>query len=230
MCRLMMANREGIKHIEREYGLENLFNYLERQLGGHGNGICLIYNDGSYHINKGVCLTNEEIAESILTDIKNLKWVIYHTRLASVGSISNRNCHPFEDDGRVLAMNGTERNYTVINKYLTDTENILLSTENIANGTKEYHSVFLGYENGKVFANKNYGSLEYIPCKNGGKVFASSFPSKCYTTETVYEAPQYFIEGTRMKSLTPVKRRYYDFGVYGVYSTYEGYKKQAKAY
>ena len=36
MCRLAMMNREGIKHVEREYGLENLFDYLERQLGGHG--------------------------------------------------------------------------------------------------------------------------------------------------------------------------------------------------
>ena len=219
MCRLAMMNREGIKHIEREYGLENLFNYLERQLGGHGNGICLIYNDGSYCINKGVCLTNKEIAEGILADIKNLKWIIYHTRLASVGSINNRNCHPFEDNGRVMAMNGTERNYTVIHRNFTDTENILLSTENITEGTKKYHSVFLGYENGKVFANRNFGSLEYLPCKNGGKVFASTFPAEYYENESVYKAPKCFVEGERIKDLEPIKpKRYYDYGVYGCYA------------
>lgn len=218
MCRLAMMDNAGIRHIEKEYGLENLFNYLERQLGGHGNGVCFIYNDGSYYIEKGVNLTNKEIAEDVLDRINNIKWIIYHTRLASVGSINNKNCHPFEDNGRVMAMNGTERNYKVINKFATDTENILLSTKNITNGTKKYHSVFLGYENGRVFANKNYGSLEYLPCINGGKVFASTFPSKYYDNEAIYEAPESFIEGTRIKNISLVRRqKYYDYGVYGVY-------------
>ena len=219
MCRLAMMNNEGIKHIEREYGLENLFNYLEKQLGGHGNGICFIYNDGSYYINKGVGLTNKEIAEEVLSKIKHLKWIIYHTRLASIGVISDRNCHPFENNGRVMAMNGTERNCTVVNKNLTDTENILLSSKNILNDTKKYRSVFLGYENGKVFANKNCGSLEYIPCKNGGKIFASTFPTEYYTRDNVYEAPESFLEGVEMEELKLIKpKRYFDCGVYGCYA------------
>lgn len=219
MCRLAMMNNAGIKYVEKEYGLENLFDYLEKQLGGHGNGICFIYNDGTYFIKKGVNLTNKEIARRVIADIDCIKWIIYHTRLASVGSINNRNCHPFEDNGRVMAMNGTERDYTVVNEYLTDTENILLSTKNITNGTKKYHSVFLGYENGKVFANKNCGSLEYLPCTNGGKVFASRFPMEYYSNDTIYEAPEYFVEGVRMKPLNLVKpKRYFDYGVYGCYS------------
>lgn len=210
MCRLMMANNAGIRHIEKEYGLEKLFDYLERQLGGHGNGICFIYNDGSYFIRKGVELTNAEIAEEVLMKLKHIKWIIYHTRLASVGSINDRNCHPFSNNGRVMAMNGTERNCAIVNKSLTDTENILITTENITKGTREYHSVFLGYENGKVFANKNYGSLEYIPCENGGRVFASTFPMEYYVRDMVYEAPQYFVEGTKMKPLEVADRnRYY---------------------
>lgn len=219
MCRLMMANNEGIRYVEKEYGLKRLFNYLERQLGGHGNGICFIYNDGSYDIKKGVMLTNEEIVEEIMMKIKNIKWIIYHTRLASVGSINDRNCHPFADNGRVMAMNGTERNYVIVNKNLTDTENILLSTDNILEGTRKYHSVFLGYENGRVFANKNYGSLEYMPCGNGGKVFASRLPEECHTRNYVYEAPDCFVEGVKIKSLKPVKQNgYYDYGVYGCYA------------
>lgn len=210
MCRLMMANNAGIRYIEENYGLENLFNYLERQLGGHGNGICFIYNDGSYFIRKGVNLSNKEIAEEVLMKIKHLKWIIYHTRLASVGKISDRNCHPFNNNGRVMAMNGTEREYTVANKNLTDTENILMTTKNITKGTREYHSVFLGYENGKVFANKNYGSLEYMPCDNGGRVFASTFPIECYVRDMIYEAPEYFVEGVKMKPLEVARRnRYY---------------------
>ena len=220
MCRLALMNKEGIKYVEGWYGLENLFNYLERQLGGHGNGICFIYNDGSYYIKKGVNLSNAEIAEEVLMKINHIKWIIYHTRLASVGNINDRNCHPFADNGRVMAMNGTERNYTVVNKNLTDTENILLSTDNILDGTKKYHSVFLGYENGKVFANKNYGSLEYMPCGNGGKVFASRLPEEYHTRDYIYEAPQYFVEGTKIKRLEPIRQRrnLYDFGVYGCYA------------
>lgn len=219
MCRLALMDNRGIKYVEKEYGLENLFNYLERRLGGHGNGVCIVYDDGSYHIRKGVCLTNAEIVEEVFKKIEHIKWIIYHTRLASVGSINNRNCHPFEDNGRVIAMNGTERNYTVFNKNLTDTENILLTTKNIMEGTRKYYSVFLGYENGRVFANKNCGSLEYLPCTNGGKVFASCFPEEYYDNEAVYEAPEYFVEGVRMTDLNLVQRqRFIDFGVYGCYA------------
>ena len=218
MCRLALMNNEGIRYVEKEYGLKNLFDYLEKQLGGHGNGICFIYNDGSYYINKGVNLTNKEIAEDVLSKMKHIKWIIYHTRLASVGNINNRNCHPFENNGRVMAMNGTEKNYTILYNFLTDTENILLSTKNITHGTRRYRSVFLGYENGKVFANKNYGSLEYMPCGNGGKVFASKFPTEYYAKDSIYEAPEYFVEGVKMGNLEPVKPKIcYDCGVYGYY-------------
>jgi hypothetical protein len=93
-----------------------------------------------------------------------------------------------------------------VNKNLTDTENILITTDNITKGTRVYHSVFLGYENGKVFANKNCGSLEYIPCENGGRVFASTFPMEYYVKEMVYEAPRHFVEGVKMNPLETSKR------------------------
>ena len=208
MCRLALVNNAGIKHIEENYGLKNLFDYLERQLGGHGNGVCIIHKDGSYCIDKGVTLSNNTIAEEILKDIDDIKWIIYHTRLASIGMINNQNCHPFEHNSKVLAMNGTERQYKIINRELTDTENILLASDNIRIDTRNYRSVFLGYENGKVFANKNNGCLKYIPCENGGKIFASNFPIEYYRNDTVYEAPQIFVEGKKMKCLELAS--YYD--------------------
>ena len=208
MCRLAMMNNEGISYIERHYGLENLFDYLEMQLGGHGNGVCIIYNDGSYYINKGVNLNNKAIVDTIMDEISDIKWVIYHTRLASVGNVSDSNCHPFEDKGRVIAMNGTERNYTVVSKFKTDTENILLSTDDIMEGTKKYNSVFLGYENGKVFANRNNGSLECIILGNGGKIFASTFPNYYYDNEAVYVAPPCFVEGKNMKPLVNAQKKW----------------------
>ena len=209
MCRLALMDNKGITYIEKNYGLENLFNYLEKQLGGHGNGICFIYKNGSYFIRKGVNLSNEDIAEEVLRKIKHIKWIIYHTRLASVGNINDRNCHPFNNNGRVLAMNGTERNYIVANKNLTDTENILLTTENITEDTRGRRSVFLGYENGRVFANRNDGSLECMTCENGGIVFASTFPHECYIRDIVYEAPQYFVEGKNISNLDITRHSMY---------------------
>ena len=209
MCRLAMMDNKGIRYIEKHYGLANLFDHLEEQLGGHGNGVCFIYKNGSYFVRKGVNLTNEEIAEEVLMKINHLKWIIYHTRLASVGNINDRNCHPFFNNGRVLAMNGTERNYTVIDNKLTDTENILLTTNNITEDTRSRRSVFLGYENGRVFANKNYGSLECMTCENGGKVFASTFPIECYVRDMVYEAPQYFVEGENINDLEIARHSMY---------------------
>ena len=211
MCRLALIDKKGIEHIVENYGLKNLFDYLEQQLGGHGNGYCFVRDDGTYYINKGVTLSNETIVEEILKDFDNIRWVIYHTRLASIGVVNNRNCHPFEHKGKVIAMNGTERNYPIINAKLTDTENILLASENILNDTRNYHSVFLGYENGRVFANKNSGSLKYISCKNGGKIFASSFPIEYYKKDKVYEAPQNFVEGDTIKNLKQSTISYYSY-------------------
>ncbi|MBR5543695.1 MAG: hypothetical protein IKU65_06340 [Oscillospiraceae bacterium] len=195
MCRLALMDNAGIRYMQETHGLVDLFDHLEKQLGGHGNGICFIYNNGSYSIKKGLDLKNEQIAEEIMEKIDELRWIIYHTRLAGAASVIDGNCHPFEDNGRVMAMNGNETDYTVVDSSLTDTENILRTTPNITEGTKKYKSAFIGYENGKVFANKNICDLECIIGKNGGIVFASRFPLRYSENETVYEAPPNFIEG-----------------------------------
>ena len=50
---------------------------------------------------------------------------MYHTRLASMGNISNKNCHPFRCEKSVLMMNGTERGIKAfIKENKTDTETI----------------------------------------------------------------------------------------------------------
>lgn len=42
MCRVVLMNKQGEKEIEKMYGLAEYFKYLEEQLGGHGNRICII--------------------------------------------------------------------------------------------------------------------------------------------------------------------------------------------
>src|SRR5690606_30506682 len=126
MCRLALLNKEGVDYIESNYGLTEFFDYLEMSQGGHGNGYCIIYDNKKIRIKKGVTLPNEEIAADILKDYQNIKWIMYHTRLASMGNISNENCHPFRCGNNILMMNGTEsgiRAFIKDNK--TDTETIL---------------------------------------------------------------------------------------------------------
>src|SRR5690606_14948652 len=126
MCRLALINKEGINYIESNYGLTEFFNYLEASQGGDGNGYSIILNNGKTRIKKGVILDNAEITADILKDYQHIKWLLYHTRLASMGNISNENCHPFRCGNNILMMNGTERGIKAfVRENKTDTETIL---------------------------------------------------------------------------------------------------------
>lgn len=41
MCRVLLMNKQGEREIEKIYGLDKYLKYLENQLGGDGNRICL---------------------------------------------------------------------------------------------------------------------------------------------------------------------------------------------
>lgn len=218
MCRLALINNSGIRYIEENYSLLNLFNYLQATLGGHGNGICIIDNDNKFYIEKGVNLTNKTIINIIKDNIDNLKWVIYHTRLASVGKISDANCHPFKLRNKVLCMNGTEfwaaQAIKTLNCSITDTELILrLSDKNLYTCTQKCNSVFIGMDKNKIFANRNNGDLKYLDTNNNGKIFASDFPENIISSEQIYIAPKHWIDGKKINTekLTPFKKTKLDY-------------------
>ena len=233
MCRLALLNKEGINYIESNYGLTEFFNYLEASQGGDGNGYCIIYDNGKASIKKGIALTNEEITADILKDYQHIKWVLYHTRLASMGNISNKNCHPFRCGNNILMMNGTEggiRAFIKDNK--TDTETILniciqLGVD-IAKATKNLNSVFVGYSNGKVFAHRNNGSLEYLHHNSKTIIFASEFLPEQYKEDNIYISPLYWEEGQKIdtKQLKKAKEKTYKWkscfldDYYTVYKNY----------
>lgn len=215
MCRLALLNQPGIDHIENTVGLKNLFNHLELSLGGHGNGYCIIFNNGKIRINKGIQLSNKEITDDILKNYKGIKWVIYHTRLASMGNITDTNCHPFEDNNNIIAMNGTEPEVKKwIKNNTTDTETILKMCNkfevDIKEGTKKFNSVFLGYDNNnkKVFANRNNGSLE-LYSNNNIIVFSSEFLPEQYKNNNIYLAPKVWEEGQKIniKNSKPIEKK-----------------------
>jgi len=234
MCRLALFNKEGVDYIESNYGLTEFFDYLEMSQGGHGNGYCIIYDNRKIRIKKGVTLPNEEITADILKDYQHIKYVMYHTRLASMGNISNENCHPFRCDNNILMMNGTEsgiRAFIKDNK--TDTETILniciqLGVD-IVKATKNLNSVFVGYSNGKVFAHRNNGNLEYLHHNSKTIIFASEFLPEQYKEGNIYISPLYWEEGQKLniKQLKKVKEKNYkwkscflDDDYYTVYKNY----------
>ncbi len=229
MCRLALMNNAGIKYIEQTIGLVNFFDYLEKSLGGHGNGYCMILNNNKRIIKKGVTLRNEVIKSDINNNINNINWLMYHTRLASMGTINNSNCHPFKDNqGNVLMMNGTEpgvKNFIEDNK--TDTETIL----NICNDlnisliqtTKKMTSVFIGCDGGKVFVNKNNGSLKFLTDTNNEIIFASDFPATIYNYNNIYIAPGSWVEGEKI-NIEILKKDEYNKTKNKSYTEYKNYK------
>lgn len=183
MCRLIMMNKSGEKEIEKNYGLDNYLKFLEEQMGGHGNGYALMRKGKIISFDKGMNLNVKEIARVIRKT--NYDWCIFHTRLASVGSKSDDNCHPFKRGTEVMAMNGTEHSVDLVStvKEITDTEAILdlkvLYKWEIP-ALENLKSIFVGFSKGKpyVVANNTYNLKLLHNKKNNAIIFASDFPEK----------------------------------------------------
>lgn len=159
MCRLFLSNRAGLDRLDPQ-GVESIFEMLEESLGGHGNGVAYVKN-GKLYFKKGIRLTVKRAAK--LAFESGVEWFLFHTRWASVGDISNSNCHPFQHGRIVAAMNGTEiglKSLTRAMGGITDTEASILSIaavsaglspKEIAKRFNELDSVFIGFikwENG----------------------------------------------------------------------------------
>ncbi|MBI4029113.1 MAG: hypothetical protein HY376_02000 [Candidatus Blackburnbacteria bacterium] len=100
MCRLCYIPTyiDGVDYVR-------LFDYLEKSLGGHGNGIGGFVN-GQPYIQKGVWEKNMSLyctARETHFD----RGFLYHTRLASFGAVCDYNTHPFEYNQTITCHNGT---------------------------------------------------------------------------------------------------------------------------
>lgn len=197
MCRLVLMNKSGEKEIEKNYGLENYFKFLENSFGGNGNGYALLRKGKIIEINKGVKLSVRDIAKTIRK--KNYDWCIFHTRLASVGKKCDSNCHPFiRNNNEVIAMNGTENKIDFLSKPLekTDTELILdvKVTYNLElPALTHFNSIFVGFSKGKpyVVADNTYNIRLLRNVKKNAIVFASEFPESM--KKNIYSPKDTFI-------------------------------------
>jgi hypothetical protein len=91
MCRIAFTVKPKIKSEIYEGVLAAVFATLELSNGGHGNGIAFPNRKGKIKIIKGVNYRPHEAAR----DAAGAPWVLFHTRLASSGGISDEMCHPF---------------------------------------------------------------------------------------------------------------------------------------
>jgi hypothetical protein len=104
MCRLAYIPDAGI---ELPIPMGEFFAWLENRAGGHGNGVGWFDPDTKEpHIVKSKQLTADDAAELGQT-VQTQKGFIFHTRLASMGSRTDDNCHPFEYGQRITCHNGT---------------------------------------------------------------------------------------------------------------------------
>lgn len=211
MCRMALLDRQGIQYIHNKLGgLDKFFNFLVEQNGGHGNGLACIYPTYA-SVKKGVKLTVKQIVTNILENQHKLNYVIFHSRLASVGQIENQNCHPFVQGNTLLAMNGTEKAFKELYQGVnTDTESILKFMKeynlDIYSTLSSMRSSFIGVNENKVFCIRNTRPLKIInSIDKKGLIIASDFPKEYYTKTTVYNSPAMWKQGDEIHFHTLTK-------------------------
>ena len=189
MCRLLMANYEGVMKLQETLNtipgcstLEKYLEDLELRDGGHGNGYATFKDGKLKEFKKGVDLPVSEIAQAM--ESEEYDWFLFHTREASAGSISDANCHPYHVQGNreiIAAANGNERSVSPLAHLnnITDSEFILRIISQMDMPLFEtlqvFESNFFGFYDGKPFVKKGNRDM-LIWKKEDGIVFASDFP------------------------------------------------------
>jgi hypothetical protein len=210
----MLCNKEGEHLINSIYGLSEYMEYLEKMLGGNGNGLCLVKDKKVIYFKKGKDFKIREAATAMR--VRDYDYALFHTRLKSVGEVNDKNCHPFIEDNIVLAMNGTESDMKGIAKMLniTDTEAILKCIKkfdlDLIKTLTQFDSAFIGFKDGEPFAvaNKEWGSSLKIVRDGSALVLASSFPY-IFDSEEPLKFPFVWTEGSKIKAKKAAKYNYF---------------------
>lgn len=226
MCRLALFNYKGFKYLEKMGGLDTFFQELEISQGGHGNGVALLYPDGRIELRKGVGFDTNEAADFV-RNVGRFSWCLFHTRVASAGTVKDENCHPFREGDLVLAANGTEFGFQSLGKVLgdiTDTEALfraLIKLEApIPFSLIYFESVFMGFADRRPFVVSAgwSGDLEVF-AYNGIKIFASELPADWKGVLERSPKKAFYWHGGRVLVKDLVKRT----GVKARYRYYYGY-------
>ena len=221
MCRVLIGTSNAIRLYNRLNGLHNLLAHLEKECGGHGNGVTLHRDGALIEHHKGVDLKTKDIADILVRCSKIYDVAIFHTRIASVNVVSDSNCHPFIYGNDAMAMNGTLSEFSDVAKALgiTDTEvafNLIrgLPLEKTVSTLSVLSAVFVGMAEGKPYAVRNGGALmEWRPKRlpKDDFLFASSFTRQ---TRCVLDLPDYFTFANGKRTGKARSNYYYYYGPY----------------
>lgn len=198
MCRLALFNRASVEtiqigHGDAETALALLFAQLDKSMGGHGIGVAALWQARNrIATRKSVKLSPELAAKQIMRYHKQgADWFLFHTRYASAGSVCDGNCHPFQTQHYLLAMNGHDNEYAMLGRRcvpeLTDTETIAKIAEALdyyPSDLSYFSGVFIGWHKRQFakpawfpFVTKGaYGSLGAAQSADGSLFFASEMP------------------------------------------------------
>lgn len=138
MCRIFVSNCGFIADGKSKRDLAEYFAYIEKQMGGDGNGI---YATSVGAVVKSVNLSAPMAAGMLYQIAVNSEpsdIVVFHTRAASAGGVKSSLNHPFViDDSTVLVHNGT---WTSYNKHVPGAAS---DTEAVATLVEKYGKKFL---------------------------------------------------------------------------------------
>ncbi len=182
----------GIAYISKPYNInketiKTLLSYLEKKRGGDGWGVCWFEN-GKPFVYKGVKLTIDEIM-NLIELAKPDTGILLHTRMASVGKISDENCHPFLFGNSFVVNNGHVSLSPALKLILMENstwtkEKALSSTDSEVIGyfmnkygfeiSEMFNGVFASLTPDKFLVNVN-GDFESIDVDKS-IIFASEFP------------------------------------------------------
>ncbi len=190
MCRQVVGNKKGYITIDKEYGcLEHYLSWLVFERGGSGNGIVFVKDKRIIKFKKDIDLSIEEIAD----DLRKIDYdyALFHTRLATVGSVCNSNVHHFVFSPQfAFAMNGSENcsNLDQSDKRpdMTDAELIGRKMFESNEHPKEFlekHTIggaYTGLYNGKPFVFTHNKDIMMLFKKDDAFLFSSDFPWNYY--------------------------------------------------
>jgi len=107
MCRIMYLQnpKKVIKNVGKDWMIEFL-EYLENVNGGHGNGVGGLVKTNSkkkFKIKKGLGLSHKDAVEFMINN-NFVNGVMWHTRMASSGSIDSKHNHPHTDLDHIVML------------------------------------------------------------------------------------------------------------------------------
>ena len=229
MCRLLIGTSRAIQAYDKRQNLQTLLVHLEKQCGGHGSGVSFHKNGTIIFTRKGVSFTAVDATKAIRRfGYGHSDFIVFHTRIASIGAISDRLCHPYTTATDSMTMNGTLSEFKGIANALntTDTEvvfNLLkgLPLSQVLDALTSLSAVFVGSAQGKPYAVRNGGSLEeWRPnrLQDRDYLFASSFPKR---TPCVKDLPYGFVfaDGERRKTPVRVSEDWHDWSLFSDYES-----------